>query len=140
MSAPARLALRRSLGGVVLAVVLVTLMIAVASWGILRARGPEWARVALMALLAGSYVALVAIAVQGRRAYLSEAGVHQPRLFGRETFIAWPDVTRVELFRGVSLHVHAADRRRVVLALYTFGEPDRVFELVRERTKQVTLR
>jgi hypothetical protein len=131
-----RLELRRSVAGLATTLVLLALAMVPAVWGVWHARGPLWGRVSFVALLAASFLALVVIGVRGYRSFISNDGVHQPALLGgRETFIAWADVERVESFRGLSLHVRAG-QRRVVLPLYTFADPAHVIALVRDRTNR----
>jgi hypothetical protein len=64
------------------------------------------------------------------RTLISEQGLTQPALFGGTRAIAWADVTKVEIFGGVGIHVFAG-KQRIVVTPYAYSRPNDLVELLR---------
>jgi membrane protein implicated in regulation of membrane protease activity len=64
------------------------------------------------------------------RTHLGALGISQPSLRGRR-HIAWADVKRVEVFRGVGYHVYGP-RFRIVVAAYAYRDPQSVIATIHD--------
>lgn len=61
---------------------------------------------------------------------ISPDGLAQPAQFGGTRFIAWKDVTKVEVFGGAGYHIFAG-KRRIAVTPYAYTRPTDVIELLR---------
>ncbi len=62
---------------------------------------------------------------------ISEESVTRPTPFGVRV-IRWTEVTKVEFFSGVGIHIHGPNGK-IVISPYAYRNPALVFEQVRER-------
>jgi hypothetical protein len=92
-----------------------------------------WRALLAAAMLSG--LLPVAAAIRHARLYLSDDGVHEPRLFRSERFTPWSAIESGVLSDRQNLDLVAKDRR-IHVALTTFKDPQEVVRIVHERLQR----
>ena len=100
------------------------------SHGLPISGGWSWPSVFLVDLVCALFVCALNWEIYcDAKTTIDENGIYQPSLFGMRA-ISWAEVTNVEVFGGVGYRVYAG-KRKIVIAPYTYKNPDDVIESLR---------